>query len=397
MTHRLHSLAASVSAALAAGALAGALPSGAAAGVAEFWNAVVDTTPAGLVRPAEERPGDWQPFWSDTKEGAMRIMDEGKTLWVVPAYTNHPKWEWDNKPQQNGYPFGMGIARQVIDERGNERMLFLTSFVDSNYRMEPMAGYAWLSRWPIGGGFHVGAGYLAGLTMRGDYMWVPLPLPLPVASIGNDTVSVYGTWVPFTNVFFFFTSIAIDDVTSRKMPLPADSPWVKTPNLLFGGWGWQYVDNGAEDGETPNFMTNDSVWNVGLRHYSGRNWQTEFKYKKSRHDVKSGEDGRGGREKIDIETYSLTIAYNIDVAKNFRLYAGGGFGFSHASSSAGSDNSIHPVLTMGATWAFSPVIHLTASMDTNISRFKGVTPGRDDSYLMKPMPTEFMVNLGFAF
>lgn len=71
---------------------------------------------------------------------------------------------------------------------------------------------------------HVGAGYLAGITMRGDYMWAPLPLPLPVAKIGTDTVSFYGTFIPFTNVFFFYSTITVDDAKGRKMPLASDSP-----------------------------------------------------------------------------------------------------------------------------------------------------------------------------
>ena len=122
---------------------------------AGLWEAVVDTTPAGYARQSSERPGDW------------------------------------------------GYARQVIDNRGNERLLFAVNFVDSNYRIEPMVGYSWLARWPIGStGLHVGAGYLAGITMRGDYMWAPLPLPLPVAKIGTDTVSFYGTFLSPTSSSF---------------------------------------------------------------------------------------------------------------------------------------------------------------------------------------------------
>ena len=34
----------------------------------------------------------------------------------------------------------MGRGRQGIDNRGNERSFFLVTFVDSNYRPEPVAG-----------------------------------------------------------------------------------------------------------------------------------------------------------------------------------------------------------------------------------------------------------------
>ena len=221
----------------------------------------------------------------------------------------------------------MGYARQVIDNRGNERLLFAVNFVDSNYRIEPMVGYSWLARWPIGStGLHVGAGYLAGITMRGDYMWAPLPLPLPVAKIGTDTVSFYGTFIPFTNVFFFYSTITVDDAKGRKMPLASDSPWVKSPNLLYGSYGWQYVDNGEEYSKSR--MKNDTIWNIGLRRYSGRSWQTDLKYSRAQHDVAYA-DG-SGKQSIDFRTYTLTISYNIDVTKSLRLFAGAGVGYGKA-------------------------------------------------------------------
>ena len=195
---------ATVRSALAALGCAALLGSASAGTLSDVFSAVVDTTPAGLARSSAERDGSWGGFWEDTKHGSEYIMEEGRTLLVLPTYTNHPRWDWDNKDQENGYPFGMGLARQVIDEHGNERMFFLVNFVDSNYRIEPMVGYSWVARYPIfNTGWHYGAGYLAGITVRGDYYYLPAPLPLPVAKISNDWFSFYGTFIPFTNVFFF--------------------------------------------------------------------------------------------------------------------------------------------------------------------------------------------------
>ena len=102
---------------------------------------IIDTTPAGLV---ETTNGSHQ--WSDLLDGSKKIMEEGKTMWIVPTYTNHPRWAWDNRRQQNAHPFGMGLGRTVIDGRGNERSLFFVTFVDSNYRIEPTMGYQWSSQ-----------------------------------------------------------------------------------------------------------------------------------------------------------------------------------------------------------------------------------------------------------
>lgn len=376
----------------AAALAAAALSTPARAGFTDLLGAIVDTTPAGLARSSSERPGDWKSFWADTKEGSRYIMEKGSDLFVMPVYTNHPTWDWEKRHEENGYPFGMGLARQVIDERGNERMFFLTAFVDSNYRIEPMAGYSWVARWPIGStGLHWGAGYLAGITMRGDYMWLPCPLPLPVAKIGTDTVSFYGAFIPFTNVFFFYSSITIDNQERRDAPLPAESPFAKHNNFLYGAYGWTYADNG--ENYTHNTIKNDAAWAVGLRRYSGRHWQTDLKYRRSSHDFAV----KGGKDELDLETYSLTIAYNIDVTRNLRLYAGGGVGYSRAETNHASDDSIHPTLTMGFTWAFTDRLWLTGGIDTSISRFKGLASDRTDNTLVKPMPTDFKLGLGVAF
>lgn len=357
-------------------------------------DAILDTTPAGLVHKDGE-PRNWKQFWSETKEGAAQIMNEGNTAWVLPTYTDHPNWAWDNRAEQNAYPFGFGIARMHVDDHNNERMFFGVTFVDSNYRPEPMFGYQWVKRFPIGdSGFHLGAGYLVGITARADYLWAPVPLPLPVAKIGFENLGFYMAYIPFCNVGFFYTALTIDDKESRQDPLPDTSPWVKTPNLLFAGGGIEYVDNDEEYSQ--NTLQNNWAWNVGLRHYSGRNWQTELKYKHADHTVRQA-DGRG-YDALSIETYSLTIAYNIDVSEWFRLYAGAGFGYSIAKSGQGhKDTNLHPSLTMGFTWAMTDHLFITGSMDTNTSRFTGVIDSRERTHVLKPMPTDFTLNIGVAF
>ena len=118
-------------------------------------------------------------FFADQADGVLRVMNEGKTSLILPVYTNHPRWDYDNRHEENGYPWGGGIARSVIDERGNERMVYAIAFSDSHYSVEPFKGYAWLGRWDMGNDFHLGAGYLLGLTFREDYYWYPIPAPLP--------------------------------------------------------------------------------------------------------------------------------------------------------------------------------------------------------------------------
>lgn len=348
---------------------------------------IIDTTPAGLV---ETTNGSHQ--WSDLLDGSKKIMEEGKTMWIVPTYTNHPRWAWDNRRQQNAHPFGMGLGRTVIDGRGNERSLFFVTFVDSNYRIEPTMGYQWLARFPIGNtGFHWGAGYLAGTTIRGDYRWIPLPMFLPVAKVGTDTVSLYMTYIPFTDVMFMYSTITIDDTKSRKAPLPATSPWSKAQNFVYGGIGWKYVDNSNTE-DTVTMADNDKSWNVGLRHYSGRNWATDLSYRRSKHLVRLPDR----QDTYKFESYALQIQYNIDATDDLRLYAGGGFGYSIMKGQGKRAHSLHPVTSLGATYAITNNIFVNADMRVSFSRFKDSVEGSPDEYF-KAIPTDFSLSVGYAF
>ena len=325
---------------------------------------------------------------------AKAIMKEGNSFWVVPTYTNHPTWDWDKRHEENGYPFGMGLGRQVIDNRGNERSFFLVTFVDSNYRPEPVAGYQWVARWPVAGtGLHVGAGYLAAVSARGDYMWVPFPMPLPVAKIGTNDISFYGTYIPVTNVFFFYSTITIDDAKRRDLPLPATSAWSADRNYLYGGWGWEYMDNGEEF--SPSNVKNDSSWHVGMRHYSGRHWATDVSYRRSEHDIKTA--GTDTSKSYRFQTWAVQLQYNIDALDSLRLYAGGGLGYSKMKGPAGKDDSFHPVTSLGATYAVTKNVFVNAEMFTSFARYKGTVEARGDDYVLKPMATDFTLSLGVAF
>ena len=354
---------------------------------ASILDDIIETTPAGMV---ESNRGSHT--WSDLLDGSKRIMDEGRTMWIIPTYTNHPTWAWDNRPQQNAYPFGMGLGRQVIDERGNERSLYWVNFVDSNYRIEPTMGYQWLARYPLGNtGFHVGAGYLAGATFRGDYAWLPIPMVLPVVKAGTDYASLYMTYIPVTNVFFFYSTITLDDTKSRKAPLPETSPWSRKANYLYGGFGWEYMDNGNTE-DTVTWVDNDTAWHAGLRHYSGRNWATDFSYRRSEHLVRTPDM----RNTYKFESYALQIQYNIDATDNLRLYAGGGFGYSIMKGHGHRDTSIHPVTSIGLTYALTDFVFVDANMTTSFARFKDSVEGSPDQYF-KAMPTDFNVSIGYAF
>ena len=171
----------------------------------------------------ETLPGGASPypdagFVGNQLNGMHDIIERGRTGLLVPLYTNHPNWDYDNRYEENAYPFGAGLSRGIIDERGNERLVYAMFFRDSHYEIEPIMGYAWLARYPLANtGLHLGAGYTAGLTFRQDYNWLPIPVPLPLLSLGNDWFDVYGTYIPGSNVFFFFSKMRLGLKVSLRL------------------------------------------------------------------------------------------------------------------------------------------------------------------------------------
>lgn len=350
-----------------------------------FIDTLIQTTPVGL-------SNNQKASWQSLVEGTKTLFNEGNNLLILPVRTEHPRWAWDNRRQQNGWPFGMGLGRQLVDDQQNERTLFLINFVDSNYRAEPMVGYQWLKRFPVGqSGFHVGAGYLAGLSMRGDYRWIPFPMVLPVAKVGYENLSAYMTYIPVTDVFFFYTTFSFDDKASRDKPLPVTSAWASKQNYLYGGIGWEYIDESNTE-ETTTWASNNDSWHVGLRHYSGRHWATDLSWRESKHLVRTPTR----RDTYRFRSLSLQLQYNIDVTHDLRVYAGGGFGYSEMKGQCLKDHSLHPVTSIGATYALTRDIFVNADMHVSFSRFKDNVKGSQDQYF-KAMPTDFTVSLGYAF
>lgn len=69
---------------------------------------------------------------------------------------------------------------------------------------------------------------------------------------------------------------------------------------------------------------------------------------------------------------NLMGQYHADATKNLRLFAGAGIGYAKLKRTGQSEDSIHPVIGAGFTWAFSREFHLTGSIVTAFPRFKDI-------------------------
>lgn len=362
---------------------------------AGFVDAFIDTLPGGV------SPYPDAGFFGNQINGMHDIIERGNTSILLPSYTNHPRWDYENRNEENAYPFGAGLARGYIDERGNERMMYIMLFSDSHYEPEPIFGYAWVARYPIANtGFHVGAGYTASLTFREDYNWVPIPVPLPLVSAGTDWFSVYATYIPISNVFFFFSRFEIDDRNLRLSPLPETNPWSNNTTTLYAQGSWVKNDLSSGDGDFPGGMTlsSDSGFKVGIQQFLDRHWALDLSYQQSDHDLM-----RHNRKVNDLELthINLLLQYHWEAAESLHLHVGGGAAYSQlkADMTDYKEHSINPVVQTGFTWAMTNHLRLTGDMTVNFAHFNNIDTADGDTLggRFKPGNASFNLGLGFAF
>lgn len=356
-----------------------------------FLDNVAKTLPAGISNQSDG-------YLSATWDGLKKIFHDGNNSLIVPMYTIHPAWDYPNRRQENGFTWGGGISRSYLDDQGNRRLVYAMAFSDSHNNFEPFVGYAWLGRWKLGSlgslPLYGEAGYTLGVTMRGDYSWLPIPAPLPLLGVGTENTMFYGTYVPFSNIFFFFTNITVDDAKTRSLPLASSSPFANK-NVIYAGGGWQKTDMNGTDAVT---ITSDSAYTLGYRRFINRHWAIDFNYTRSSHDVKYHDKKFG---KYDLTGYILTGQYHFEASDNWRLYAGLGGGYWRLNNLqmdpgwSTKKSAISYVIQAGATYAISKNLQVSGNWEMSFPRFR--SHHENSSFSMRPSPSTFKLTLGWAF
>ena len=352
---------------------------GASAG---FWDEVAQTLPGGIATSSDG-------FFSAQLSGAREIMDNGRDGIAFGIYTEHPRFDYDNRDEENMWPFGGGVLRTVIDDRGNERSLFALVFSDSHYYPEPTFGYSWVARYPVSEKFHVGAGYLLGFTFREDFNWLPCPMPLPVIKAGTDDVGVYMTYIPITNVFFFYGTVTTDSKENRLFPTLAGSAFANKTEI-YGAWMREKTDSATEQG----FMvTSDTGVMMGIRHFVANNWAIDVNYTESEHDTKY----QGQRTAYDHKVYSAALQYHVNLSRSLRAHAGLGIGYGkwEAKQGSQSEDSVFPVVQLGGTWAVTEHTRLLGGINLSFPRYHNLAPEGD--VMFRPSPAHMYIGAGIAF
>ena len=124
----------------------------------------------------------------------------GKYDLYAPVYTWHNRFMYSSGKTRkyNEIPGGIGFGKSNIDEDGDEHTLYAVGFSDSNYKFEPIVGYAFFKNLYLDEArdVSVGLGYSLNITGRHEYYYAPLPLPLPVASFRYKQFSLLASYVP---------------------------------------------------------------------------------------------------------------------------------------------------------------------------------------------------------
>lgn len=152
-----------------------------------------------------------QSGWETLNHNVQQTWQQPDSVDVyVPAITWHNRWTYDEEhiDRYNEHPWGAGGGVSRYDEKGNWHGLYLMVFKDSFNKWEPIGGYGWEATWrPLENqSFHWGVGFTVGATARDNWNYYPVPVLLPLGSIGYGALSFQMTYIPGTynngNVYF---------------------------------------------------------------------------------------------------------------------------------------------------------------------------------------------------
>lgn len=147
------------------------------------------------------RPSLLASSWQAAKDEVGSIWAaDGLDLYLpVNTWHNRARYSAEKIATYNENPWGIGFGKSRYDQDGDWHALYAMAFLESHNDVEPIVGYAFQKIWRPGGGLRLGAGFTAGITVRPDYDYVPIPVLLPLVSVEYGRLAVQSTYVPGGN------------------------------------------------------------------------------------------------------------------------------------------------------------------------------------------------------
>lgn len=139
--------------------------------------------------------------WDKVQQEIGSIWRSDQSEWYLPLniWHNRAFYSAQKVASYNEQPWGLGFGKYRYDGDGDWHALYAMAFLESHDTVEPIAGYAFQKIWRPADGLRLGAGFTAGLTLRKDYHYLPLPVLLPLASLEYGRLAIQTTYIPGGN------------------------------------------------------------------------------------------------------------------------------------------------------------------------------------------------------
>ncbi|MBR5151881.1 MAG: hypothetical protein IKW71_03535 [Elusimicrobiaceae bacterium] len=143
-------------------------------------------------------------FTQTCKDALVTTWTEGKLELIIPANTWHNRSHYTHEQieKYNERPWGIGLAKTYIDPKANRHRLLALVFQDSFNRPEPTFGYSWQAVWRAEHILRPTLGFVAGVTFRDSYDWIPIPAAIPIAGVDIGPFSLETTYLLGFDVLF---------------------------------------------------------------------------------------------------------------------------------------------------------------------------------------------------
>jgi lipid IVA palmitoyltransferase len=153
------------------------------------------------------------------KNNLKTVYENGETRLIIAGYAYHDRSTYTAQKLKdlNEKAWGIGLERTLVNERGNRESVYAMMFMDSHNDLEPTVGYEWQTPLRLTSGTKFWVGYSAGLTMRSDFSYVPVPFIFPTAGFSVGKLNIKAVLIPklngginHGNVLFIFGSIPLN-------------------------------------------------------------------------------------------------------------------------------------------------------------------------------------------
>ncbi len=135
--------------------------------------------------------------WSTIKSELSQTWNSEHSELYVPINTWHNRnyYSKEDIDDFNERPWGLGAGKYRYDEDGDWHGIYAFAFLDSQSDVEPIVGYGFQKVWQASDNVRFGLGYTAGVTLRKNSNYIPLPVLAPLFSIKYKQVALQSTYI----------------------------------------------------------------------------------------------------------------------------------------------------------------------------------------------------------